>query len=151
VVGVTGSDASFGADGSCRLTNDVLGTEAAWTSVEEWAAAWFAEWRGNEHGAACDFIDAAGDDAVPGVVEALVVLAESAGGDEQVLSWIGAGPLENLVSHSGNGLLVLADVDRAARQNIAFRAALRTVWLGSDVPEPVRVRLTELGATDLSQ
>jgi hypothetical protein len=131
------------------LTDEIEGTEIIWESVERWAAEWFAEWRASEHGDACDFISTACQDAVAGVVDALVVLAETAGGDEDLLGWVGAGPLEDLVSHSGNGLLVLAEVDRAARQNPAFRAALRDVWLGSDVPALVKTRLAGLGARDL--
>jgi hypothetical protein len=41
-----------------------------------------------------------------------------------------------------NGQRVLADVDSAARQNVAFR----NVWLGAEVPALVRQRLGELGA-----
>jgi hypothetical protein len=129
----------------------VEGTEFTWVSVEAWAADWFSEWGAGDRGEACEFIHVACDEAVPGVVDALIVLAEIADGDEVRLGWVGAGPLEDLVSHSGNGLRVLAEVDRAARQNIAFRAALRNVWLGEDVPEPVRTRLGELGARVVTQ
>jgi hypothetical protein len=66
-----------------------------------------------------------------------------------LLGWVGAGPLEDLVSHSGNGLRVLAEVDQAARQSVAFGAALRNVWLGTDVAALVRLRLAELGARTL--
>jgi len=148
---VFGSEASFRPDGSCRLTDAVERTELSWASVDGWAADWFAEWRSGEHGQACDFIQAACDDAVPGVVDALIVLAEAAGGDADLLSWVGAGPLEDLVLHSENGLRALPDVDRAARQNSAFRTALGNVWLRADVPEPVRTRLAELGARVLEQ
>ena len=96
------------------MTDEIDGTEMVWASVAVWAGEWLTEWRANEHGDACDFIGTACDDAVAGVVDALVVLAETADGDEE-LAWVGAGPLEDLVSHSGNGTRVLADVDRAAR------------------------------------
>ena len=118
-------------------------------SVERWAADWFAEWRAEDHGDASDFIQSACKDAVPGVVGALIVLAEAAGGDEELFGWVGAGPLEDLVSPSGNGLRVLAEVDQAARQSVAFGAALRNVWLGTDVAALVRLRLAELGARTL--
>ncbi|WP_138759968.1 DUF6869 domain-containing protein [Modestobacter altitudinis] len=78
------------------------------------------------------------------MVDALVVLAEAADGDADVIGLVGAGPLEDLVSHSGNGLRILDEVDRAARHHPAFRAALRTVVLGEDVPQPVLTRLAEL-------
>lgn len=140
-----GSEACFRPDGSCRLTDEIDGTEIVWESVARWAGEWFAEWRAKDHGDACDFIGTACGDAVVGVVDALVVLADTAVGDDE-LAWVGTGPLEDLVSHSGNGLRVLADVDRAARQNVAFRSALSNTWLGSDVPAPVRDRLAVLGA-----
>ena len=153
--------ARFDADGTCRLVDDVLGTEVVWLSVEKWASDWFDEHRAGDFGAACGFIQAACDyaargdagrgdaacgDAVPSVVEALIVLAEAAGVDADLLSIVGAGPIEDLVSHSGNGGQVLPEVDRAARQNMAFRAALRYVWVGADLPTRVRARLVELGA-----
>ena len=144
-------DARCGADGSCRLVDQVRGTEVVWASQQKWASDWFAERRVGESGAACDFARAACDDAVPGVVEALIALAETAGGDEDLLSMVGAGPIEDLVSHSGNGVAVLPAVDRAARRNIAFRAALRFVWVGADLPTAVKVRLVELGARALDE
>jgi hypothetical protein len=148
---VFGVEASFRPDCSCRLTDAIKGTESSWASVEGWAADWFAEWRSGEHDEACEFIQAACGDAVPGVVDALIVLAETAGGDPDLLSWVGAGPLEDLISHSGKGFRALSDVDRAARENSAFRAALGNVWLDADVPETVRIRLAALGAWVLTQ
>jgi hypothetical protein len=146
-----GSEVSFRPDGSCGVADVVEGTEVSWPSVAAWAADWFSEWRAGEHGGACVFIQVACVDAVQGVVDALTVLAETAGGDAELLGWVGAGPLEDLVSHSGNGLGVLAEVDRAARQNSAFRTALANVWLGADAPLAVRSRLAELGAQVLTQ
>ncbi len=130
------------------MTDAVEETELSWPTVEQWAAAWFAEQRSEKWAEACEFMNTACDDAVPGVVEALIVVSEMAGCDAQLLGWVGAGPLEDLVSHRGNGLRVLTDVDRAARQNPAFRNALSNVWLGENVPEVVRKRLGELGARD---
>jgi hypothetical protein len=57
----------------------------SWVSVERWAADWFAEWRAEDHGDASEFIQNACKDAVPGVVGALIVLAEAAGGDVMAL------------------------------------------------------------------
>lgn len=144
-----GTEASFLPDGSCRLTDALERTERTWASVSAWASDWFSEWRAGEHGEASDFLDAACDDAVPGVVDALVVLAEAAeaaDGDAELIGWVGAGPLEDLVYHSGNGLRVLDEVERAARQSPAFHDALRRVALGDDVPQPVATRLGGLGA-----
>lgn len=136
-------------DGSCSFSDPDEDASADWATLADWAVAWIAEWRNGEHGPAGEFIHAACDDAVPGVVDALVVLAETADGDAEVLGWAGAGPLEDLVSHSGNGLQVLDAVDIAARQNPAFRRALTGVWLGFDLPDPVRTRLAPYGARDL--
>jgi hypothetical protein len=143
---VSGSQASFRPDGSCLLTDDFEGTQRTWSSVSAWGCDWFAEWRAGEHGEASEFASVACDDAVPGVVGALVVLAEAAEGDADLISWVGAGPLEDLLSHSGNGLRVVDEVDRAARANSAFRAALRVVVTGEDVPQPVVTRLAALRA-----
>lgn len=80
---------------------------------------------------------------------ALVELAKVTGGDQTLLACVGAGPLEGLVSHSGHGDATLADVDRAARQEPLFRRALENVWLGSNVSDVVKNRLSVLGATVL--
>ncbi|NEN51854.1 hypothetical protein G3R41_13065 [Modestobacter muralis] len=131
------TEAFFDPDGSCRLIDRFERTEIRWPSVEAWAADWATEWRSHEWGGATDFMHVACDDRTPGVVEALVVLAESAAGDADLLAMIGAGPMEHLLSHSGHGLAVLPDADRAARRSQAFRTALGSVLLGSGVPKPV--------------
>lgn len=145
-LGAVHGETTFWPDGSCHLVDELEGTQRTWPSVAAWASDWFSEWRTGEHGEASELIGAACDDAAPGVVGALVVLAEAADGDADLISWVGAGPVEDLLSHSGNGLRVLDEVDGAARRHPAFRAALRTVVLGDDVPEPVRTRLAELAA-----
>jgi hypothetical protein len=147
---VTLDEALLNGDGSCEVY-DALDevVSGSWPSVRAWADAWFAEQRANRFGPACEFIHALTDKAPSGAVDVLVTLADATEGDEELLSWIGAGPLEDLVSHSGNGRAVLDDVERAARQQPMFRKALWRVWLGSsDVPERVRHRLAELGARD---
>jgi hypothetical protein len=145
---VDASDAVIRPDGSCSFSGPDEDGSADWATLADWAVAWIAEWRNHEHGAACEFIDSACSDAIPGVVDALIVLAETADGNAEVLSWVGAGPLEDLVSHTGNGLRVLDEIDTAARQNPAFRRALTGVWLGFDLPDPVRTRLAQYGARD---
>ena len=114
-----------------------------------WSSDWLSEWRAGELGAAAEFLETACEDAVPGVVDALVALAEQASSavdGDRLIGLIGAGPLENLVSHTGNGLRVLDEVTQAAERSAAFRAALSRVALGADVPEPGQVRLTQGGA-----
>jgi hypothetical protein len=129
------TEAFFDPDRSCRLIDRFERTEVRWPSVAAWAADWAAEWRSQDWADASDFLHEACDEVTPGVVDALVVLAESV--DEDLLACVGAGPLEDLLSHSGHGLAVLAEMDRAARRSPALRTALGSVLLGSGVPEPV--------------
>ena len=103
------------------------------------------EWKANEHGDASEFIHDACRRALPGVVGALVVLAELADRDDQLVSWVGAGPLEDLISHDGHGAAVLDEVERSARQNAAFRAALGHVWLTAEASKAVQSRLAIFG------
>jgi hypothetical protein len=143
--------ASIGADGSCHLSESFDGNDALWPTLEAWASDWFTEWRGKgPERPASEFISAACSDAVAGVVDALIVLAEKANGDAELLSWVGAGPLEDLVSHYGHATAVVDDVERAARQSTSVRAALQNVWLGNEVPPDARSRLVKLGATSLT-
>jgi hypothetical protein len=141
-------EARLNSDGSCEFYDSVDEViEGRWGSVAEWALAWFDEWGRETHGPACEFALALTNEAPPGVVDVLVTLAEAANGDTNLLAWIGAGPLEDLVSHYGNGLAVLDDVETAARRSPPFRRALTGVWL-SDVPDEVRTRLTPFGPRD---
>lgn len=145
------ASASIRSDGSCVLVDLIDGHERIWDSVAALAADWIADQREGRIGDAYEFFDAVCGDAGHGVVEALIALSEAADGDEDLLGQVGAGPLEDLVSHSGNGSRVLAEVDRAARQSPSFRAALRSVWLGEGIPQPVKARLVELGAQDITR
>lgn len=145
------TEATFLEDGSCRLTDPFERTERTWPSVAAWASDWITEWRADDFGNSHEFLQAAIDDAVSGVATALVELAEAAGEDDELLRLIGAGPLEDLMYYSGNGLRVLDEVDRAARRSPAFRAALRYVALGAAVPQPVVLRLKGLVALDADQ
>jgi hypothetical protein len=110
------------------------------------ASAWLDEWQSDEHGDASEFIHDLCSRAIPGVTGALVVLAEAASVNEDFIAWVGAGPLEYLISHSGGGLEMIAEVEQAAGRNPAFRAALGHVWLGTDVPATVTARLAKFGA-----
>lgn len=141
LTGVDPTQVSFHQDGSCRLTDNVEGWEFTWPSLSALAADWLAEWQTNEYGRACDFIDTACQDAVPGVVDALIVLAEVADREAHKTSWVGAGPLEHLLSHSGKGLRVVGEVALAAGRRPAFRDALDFVIL----PQEVEAKLAGLG------
>jgi hypothetical protein len=131
------TEAFFDPDGSCRLVDRFERTEVRWPSVAAWASDWAAEWRSQDWADASDFLNEACDEMTPGVVDALVVLAESIGEDDDLLASVGAGPLEDLLSHSGHGLAVLDEMDRAVRRSPALRIALGSVLLASGVPEPV--------------
>ena len=86
-----------------------------------------------------------------GVVEILALLADQAAASPDELDWVGAGPLEDLLSHSGNGAAVLDEVERVARGRPAFAEALSAVWLGIGVEPAARSRLVPVGACDLSR
>lgn len=79
------TEASFLPDASCRLTDPFERTECTWSSMAAWASDWISEWRADEWGAAKEFLQVACDDAVPGVVDGLVVLAEAADGDDDLI------------------------------------------------------------------
>jgi hypothetical protein len=134
-------------DGTCWLYDAFEETRVAeWPSLAAWAEAWIDECSSGRFAFACDFGDAMTEEPREWAVEALVLLSEMATPDQRGL--VGAGPLEDLLSHFGNGARVLDEVERVARKRPAFRAALSNVWLGEDVPEGVRHRLAELDARD---
>jgi hypothetical protein len=141
--------ARLSSDGTCELV-DLDGGTTVWPTVEAWAQAWLDEWRRDQHGPASEFIDGMTDDAVDGVVLVLAALAERAAPVRNELEWVGAGPLEDLLSHSGHGAAVLAEVERTAQRHPSFQDALGAVWLGSEVDAEVRSRLGALGARDLT-
>jgi hypothetical protein len=143
------TDARVLPDGGCEL---VSSDEAvvSWTSPDEWADAWITEWLRDRRGPASEFVAVLTRTAAPGVVDVLTALARRAGGDPEILGWIGAGPLEDLVSHSGHGADVIDEVARVAHEDPALHRALAHVWLGDQVPEPARTRLTQLGARHLT-
>lgn len=82
----------------------------------------------------------------PDVVELLVALAEAAPSDSDA-GLIGAGPLEELLSVHGarlvtrDGAQLLDAIDTGARRSARFRRALRSAYMGDEVPAPVRSRL----------
>jgi hypothetical protein len=135
------------ADGSCSFFDRFEEqTTATWPSLAAWAVDWISEWKINRFGPASDFAHAMTEEPADFAVAALVVLAASAEDNDDNLGMIGAGPLEDLLSHSGHGALMLESVAAAARQEPAFRKALTNVWLSKDVPENVRLQLGTLGA-----
>jgi hypothetical protein len=138
------------ADGVCELVEDD-GVRVTWSTSSGWATAWREEWVREDYGPASEFIHALTDQGVDGVVDLLVVLADAAAEDPEHLGWVGAGPLEDVLSHSGDGMRAVDQVEAAARLHPAFRAALSSVRLGHHVDAHVRERLTVLGVRDLTR
>lgn len=136
------TQASFEPDGSCRWVDTAEDRQRTWPSLSAWADDWFAEWRTSDYGDASDFIHTACDDAVPGVVDALVALAQAADGHPTLIAWVGAGPLEDLLTcATDDAPRVVQEVAEAAQQSPALREALNAAVL---TPE-VKARLSELG------
>lgn len=141
-------EASFLPDGSCRFKDRTNGTETIWPTVAAWATAWFVEYRTELFdGPASRFQESACFDGVPGVVDALVVLAETAGGDPSLLALVGGGPIEELASDPDIDEDALTEIERATQRSAAFCAAFQSVWLAPDVAQQVKARLGALGAT----
>ena len=80
------------------------------------------------------------------VIELLVALAETAPSDADA-GLIGAGPLEELLSvHASRlatveGAALLDAIDAGARTSRRFRLALRSAFMGDEVPTAVKERL----------
>ena len=81
----------------------------------------------------------------PSTIDIIQALVDQAQSDNE-LDFVGAGPLEDLLSHNGHALAFADEVEKRARQQPRFRLALAGVWLSSDVPSEVRDRLGRLGA-----
>jgi hypothetical protein len=68
------------------------------------------------------------------VIDAILALAS----DDDELCGVGAGPLEDLLSHNGHGQQFAAEVAARARSSSRLRKALSCLWLSNDVPAEVR-------------
>lgn len=136
-------------DGSCELYDLQDRTSVAeWSSVAEWAQAWINEWRTEDFDVASEFAHAVTEEGGPHAIEVLLTLARATDGDVGDLGLVGAGPLEDLISHEGHGLRLLDEIETAARREPLFARAMTSVWLAADVPETVRRRLAIFGARD---
>lgn len=142
-------EAYLEADGTCWLHDEFEETRVAeWPSLAAWATAWIDERSSNRFDSASHFAHAMTEQPREWVVAALVLLSEMATPDQR--GWVGAGPLEELLSHSGNGATVLNEVEHAARRRPAFRTALSNVWLVEDVPEEVSLASAMSGIVSLN-
>ena len=137
-------------NGSLELI-DVLGTRTRWRSAEIWADEWLTEWSHQQHGPASEFIDEMTRTNQRGVIRMLALLAVRASAVPEELAWVGAGPLEDLVSHDGHGATIIDEVERVASRVPAFKAAVANVWVGERVEAGVRQRLVALGARDVTR
>ena len=101
---------------------------------------------GAELGPAFYFVDEvlrAGHPSSVDLIQALVDAAQS----EDELGYVGAGPLEDLISRDTAGAFV-ERIERAAADDARFATALRNVWMNSGVQPAIRGRLARLGARD---
>lgn len=73
--------------------------------------------------------------------------------DDDGLCFLGAGPLEDLLSHDrrdNRHAEVVPEVVSRVQGDERWRKALSCVWLGEGVPSEFRQRLSALGAKDLT-
>jgi hypothetical protein len=141
--------ARVGQDGSF-VYRDEDDEDHSFRDVRSLARAWWSDsrgggdWRTEAHPLVSDLLEA-GHPASIDVLQALVDDADSV----EDLNFVGAGPLEDLLSHQGHAKAFVDEIERRARQQPRFLAAVSGLWLGQGVPEAVRVRLCRLGATEL--
>ncbi len=129
--------------------------EFLWESDEDLAAAWWTE-KPDENSdslsnwAAHDYVEdilERGSDALPEIIHAIVAAAR----DDDRLAYVGAGLLENTVTHRHWARKYLAEIERRARQDPRFRRAVGGIWLGEGTLPEVVERLVPLGATDITK
>jgi hypothetical protein len=87
-----------------------------------------------------DLIRDAAMDGDADVLRYLVRLAELAP-DESALSFLGAGPIEDFISHCGHGNEFASRIVELARSNEPFRNALAMMWLRPDTLNADATRL----------
>lgn len=71
------------------------------------------------------------------VIQELLDRAET----DQELCHVGAGPVEELLSHSGHDERAVAQIEQSVRRHPRFRRAMACVDLGTDLPADIRQRL----------
>ncbi|HEX6874146.1 MAG TPA: hypothetical protein VF165_00675, partial [Nocardioidaceae bacterium] len=128
--------------------------EWMWQTDAEVAHAWWSEEPTSDGLAmsetpAHDYVVELLEGGATGAVDLLQALVDAAP-SEDALAHLGAGPVEDLISHYRHGQVVLAEVERHARQDPRFARAVSAVWLGRGVPPEVRRRLARWGARDLT-
>jgi len=122
--------------------------QVEWASLGEMATRYWLDHAGHDDASfrpaqafVGEFIEV-GDPASVDVIQALVDAAPT----DADLAFVGAGPLEDLMSHHRHGVTFVDEVERHARQDPRFRIAISGLWLAEGVPESVRSRLGAFGA-----
>ena len=122
--------------------------QVEWASLGEMATRYWSDHArtgDGSYGPAQEFVAEITEVGDPLAVEVIQSLVDAAPTDV-ALDFVGAGPLEDLLSHNRHGLTFVDEVERRARRDPRFRSAVTGLWLSKDVPESVRTRLGALGA-----
>jgi hypothetical protein len=93
-----------------------------------------------------------GEDDPLAAVSALVAIADDllAGGEDQLLCDLGAGPIEDLLCHGAAvGEPVLRAMTAAAQRSMGFRQALGCVWWRTDLDDATVAFLRRFGPPPL--
>lgn len=132
------------------------GERHSWRSWAEFAEHWWTAWSAGQPRAedqrspAWDHLYEITAHGRPEWLHALQALVDAAP-DDDGLALVGAGPLEDLLSHDRGDdrrhVEFADELERRARQQPRWRAAVAGLWLGDDVPLEVRRRLMRCGAT----
>lgn len=133
-------------DSNGRVRFNDFGAVYEWSSVEQLAIDYWRWQRlpstDKEHdpmaawSCIADLMSAPAPKALE-VIDAILALAS----DENELCGVGAGPLEDLLSHNGHGEQFAAEVASRARYSPRLRRALSCLYLSDDVPAQVRALL----------
>jgi hypothetical protein len=138
-------DAKVRDDGS--VSYDDLDQVITWATINALADDWWswqrlsgAEQEHDRRMVAFECVWDLMNEPSPRALDVIQALLDRARSDFDVAG-VAAGPLEDLVSHSGNGMLVLDAVEALARRDAMWRQAVRGLYLGDDLPQEVLDRL----------
>lgn len=120
-------------------------------SDEELAAAWWVEepLTETECWPAHDYLEDALKQGSDDLLSMIAVIV--AAPDDDRLGYVGAGLLEDAVTHWRWAKKYLPGVEDRARQDARFRRAVEGIWLGSRTLPEVVERLLPLGAKDITK
>ncbi len=129
--------------------------ETTWPDEAAWAHAWWAEHHESRTSrtypvspSATGLMDTLVDNRDVRTVDLIVVLAETAATTDD-LGHLGAGVMEDLLTHQSTTEAVLVRAEEWWRRSPRFRAALLSMWVGHPVTPGIRDRLLALGAIDI--